>query len=347
MIYKSDVTAIAESEFETLLESVEDRFENSTMAEAAAVVVGEQEANWTTFMQSVGLSELAAYSEGKTVEYVGERLKSFVETAKKWFEKLKEKIAEITKAFMNKVTSFANENMNFVKKYEKALKDASVPADFEFKGYTFKNLDNVEYGNSVVRTVNNPKEILDKDLTKEAAHKALFKSNNPGVEGNLNTQLRAYFYGDKEKKALNIDVKEQLDILRETKDMKKQAWSKFTQAAKDITGIIKELNRAEKVFSKEHKKDESEGAQDMQKAFNTLIAYWKAYGMGVLQMHTAYLGALGNRNRQAKAICVKLIMTNKKAEHAEKKAAKKEEKPEVKTEGFVNTEAFLGAIEFI
>lgn len=347
MIYKSDVTSITESEFETLLESVEDRFEGYTMTEAAAVVVGEQEANWTTFMQSVGLSELAAYSEGQEVVYEGARLESFVKTAKAWFEKLKEKIAEITKSFMNKVGTFVDENMSFIKKYEKALKEASVPGDFEFKGYEFKNLDNVDYGNSVVRTVGNPSEILDKDLSKEAAHKALFKGNNPGVEGNLNTQLRAYFYGSKEKKTLSIDIKEQLDIMRDTKNMKKQAWSQYVKAAKDITGIIKELNKSEKAFSKEHKKDDSEETKNVQSAFNKLISYWKAYGLGVLQMHTAYLGALGSRNRQAKAICTKLIMVNKKAEYAAKKADKKAQKEEPKNEGFINTEAFLGAVEFI
>lgn len=343
MIYKSDVNAINESEYEALLESVEDRFEFDTMAEATAIVVGEQEANWTMFMKSVGLSELAAFSEGQEVVYEGSRLEGFIKTTEAFFEKIKQKIAELTKAFMAKVDSMIGQNNIFLKQYEKAIRKASIPANFEYKGYTFKNMEGPDYSNDAVKSVSDVKDGVD--LSKEAAHKALFKGTTPSGD-NLNAMIKDYFYGEKEKKVLSIDVDEQIKIMKETAGMKKQAWSTYIKAAKEISKIIKELKASKKEFNKEHKKDESDETKNVQDAFKKLISYWRAYANGALVLHGGYLTALGARNRQAMSICAKIVAMDKAAA-VKAKVKKEKEEPEVKTEGFVNTEAFLGAVDFI
>ena len=85
MIYNSTITSVNESDIMELLENAEDRFENYTIAEASAIVVAEQEANWTRFMKGVGFSELASVMEGEEVIYEGARLQSFLNKAKGYF----------------------------------------------------------------------------------------------------------------------------------------------------------------------------------------------------------------------------------------------------------------------
>lgn len=343
MIYDSTVTALNESECVSLLESVEDRFEDNTLTEAVAIIVGEQEANWTKFMKHVGLSELNTISEGQEVVYEGARLDAFLQNAKKYFEIAKQKLAEFTKSFINKAEEVIRGNSAFLKKYENELKSMTVPSNFEFKGYDFKNMEVPTYSNNDrVRDVkfgeldNTAWINSNKDkYSKEAANKAIFKGEVPSGD-NLNQMLTNYFYGEKEKKSLNIDIEKQLGILRETSNMRKTAKTSYANAVKEINGIIAGLKNAEKEFKKT--KMEKAKAGNIDSAFNLVLGFWKAYSNAIHQMHGSYLSALAKRNSQAKAICTKLISANKKSE-------KKEEK-EV-SEGFVNTEDFLGAIEFI
>ena len=350
MIYNSTVTAVNESEVMSLLESVEDRFQEYTMAEATAIIVGEQETNWTRFMQGIGLSELNTIMEGQEVIYEGARMQAFVKKAKGFFESVKQKLAELTKSFVAKFMQIVRGNDAFIKKYKKDLESMSVPSDFEYKGYNFKNehLDKApDYSNGQVKTLptysaSTAENILagKEQYNREAAENAVFKGNAPSGES-LTDKLTEYFYGSKEKKTLAINPKDQVKILETTKDLKKKATESYKNAARDISKIIKELDKAEKEFRGSDNKPEIGKSAKIESAFNLLLNYWKAYGSAASQMHGAYMRALGSRNKQAKAICTKLIIASGK------KKAVKENTEEHVSEGFVNTDAFLGAVEFI
>lgn len=348
MIYNSTITSVNESDIMELLENAEDRFENYTIAEASAIVVAEQEANWTRFMKGVGFSELATIMEGQEVIYEGARLQSFLNKAKGYFKMALNKLAEITKSFIAKVDQFIRSNDGFLKKYEKDLLKMTVPADFEFKGYTFKNMGVApEYAEptSAVKITSaamaKSVEAGSGDLSKEAAENELL----PGTNSNdsVSDRLVEFFYGEKEKKELkNIDIKKQIEIIKNTKDDKKKAKDSYTKAAKRIKAFIKELEKGEREAVKSDKIDSKDG-NAINEVYGKLITYWKAYSSCASQKHHAYMRALGARNKQAKAICTKLITTTGAAKGKEERA-----KIKAKMEsGFVNTDAFLGAVEFI
>lgn len=351
MIYSSTINGIASQEAESLLESVEDRFEYNTIGEATMIVVGEQEANWTKFMTAVGLSELASISEGEEIVYEGARLQSFIEKAKGWFKVALNKLAEITKSFIAKVDQIFKTNAGFVKKYETELSKYTLPSDFEFKGYKFedKHLDTTpsypedgvkEVDSLVVKAFPGLKETY----SKEAAEKVLFKQTS--VEGSTYAdKLVTWFYGSKTKEELKgISLKDQLDILRNTKKLKDDAKKSYTQAHKSIKAIIKKLEQAQKKNLNDTKKDVDEKGS-MEDVISTVLGYWKAYSSTVVAYHGAYMRALGSRNRQAKAICAKALTTMYKAKGKEDRTKLK--KDHKISEGFVNTDAFLGAVEFI
>lgn len=342
MIYDSTITAVNESDILSLLENAEDRFEHYTMAEATAIIVSEQETNWTRFMQGIGMNELTTVMEGQEIIYEGARLKGFITKAKSWFQMALNKLAEITKSFMAKVDQIFKSNDAFVKKYEKQLGKISVPSDFEFKGYTFKNMGTPDYKTPEKVTISASNASSYADLNKEKYSKDHAEELLvPGASGeSFGDKLTNYFYGSKEKtKLASINVGEQVGILKDTKGLKKSAKDSYVKAAKEIKAFIKELERGEKEALKNPADGQSlSQGQKIDQAYSILISFWKAYANGAQQKHGAYMRALGVRNRQAKAICTKLLIATGK---------KTKEEPKPKNEGFVNTEDFLGAVEFI
>lgn len=349
MIYNSTITSVNESDIMSLLENVEDRFENYTIAEATAITLGEQEQNWTRFMKGVGLSELATIIEGQEVIYEGARLKGLIAKAKEWFKVALNKLAEITKSFIAKFDQIFKSNDAFVKKYEATLTKNGIPSDFKFKGYEFKNMEKPEYkepGESPNITASNANAFVEanKDkYTKEHAEELLVGK----VTGdNFSEKLHNYFYGSKEKQDLNnINIGDQIKILKKTKDIKKEAQTSYKETASRIKKFISALEKAEKEALKKPEEGQSIGeGQRIDAAYNLLISYWKAYSSCAHQKHGAYLRALGARNSQAKAICTKLLTGS----YASKgKADRAKIRGKEVTEGFVNTDAFLGAVEFI
>lgn len=344
MIYNTTLTAVSESDILSLLENTEDRFESYTIAEATAITVAEQEENWTRFMKGIGLSELSTVMEGEEVIYEGARLKGFIDKAKAYFKMALNKLAEITKSFIAKFDQFVKSNDAFIKKYEKTLKGMTIPSDFEFKGYKFKNMNVPAYEEpagavkitsaAVAKSV----EAGSDELTKEAAEDALV----PGTDSNnsFTERLTEFFYGSKEKETLsNIDINAQLAILKTTKDNKKKANDSYTKAAKKIKEFIKQLEKDERKILSD-KKTDVENGQAISSTYSKVITYWKAYSSGAHQKHGAYMRAMGSRNAQAKAICTKLLVAGNKAKG-------KTDREKIKNEGFIDTGDFLGAVEFI
>lgn len=351
MIYNSTVRSVNESEFDTLLENAENRFEYETMAEASAIILGEQEANWTRFMQGVGLSELSSVMEGVEVIYEGARLQSFIKKAKAFFQMAINKLAEITKAFVAKVMQFVAPNTTFLKKYESELNKAG---SVKFKGYQFSKTLNTTpvYRNKTITSVspeNTARFIETKDLySREEAEKEF------GVDAGDSSfaeRVEKKLFGG-EKAEHDFKVSEQIDILKNTKKLKDDAKKSYTAAAKSIKEIIKKLEKAEKEAANKAAKDKTDvsEANKNDQAYNILISYWKAYASCATTYHSAYMRALGARNRQAKAICTKALTSAMKAKgHADRNKMRKGAGMDEKNynEGYVNTDAFLGAVEFI
>ena len=342
MIYESMVTSINESEFDTLLENAEDRFENMTISEAGNIVLAEQEKNWTTFMEGVGLSELHSVMEGEEVIYEGGRLASFVEKAKAYFKMALNKLAQITKSFIAKVMQFVSTNNAFLKKYEKDLRNAGT---IEYKGYAFSSkLDAAQ-------------KFAIKDAIKsgdDANEQAQRNFPDVGYDDDKSFGERAkdVLYGEDGKEEREYKVSDQVTILRNTKNIKQSATKNYKQAAKDIKKIIKDLESKQAKALKDDVKNKTdvEDSNKTNQDLGYMISYWKAYANCLLTYHSKYMQALGTRNRQAKAICTKALTKGYKAKGQSdrnrlRKGAGMDEK--VYKEGAVDTEAFLGAVNFI
>lgn len=335
MIYSSMINESASQNVDALLESVENRFEYETIAEATMIVVGEQEENWTRFMTAVGLGELATVCEGEEVIYEGQRWEDFKAKAVHFFEVVKHKLLEITKAFIAKVDQFVLTNKAFVKKYKNQLK-GSTDGDFKFKGYKFNNkvLDSTpKYDTN--------KKVLgkgDKD-TRELAENAILATNGISASGDsFAEKLTTAFYGEKEKTELSsINLAEQVKILEDTKKLKTDAKSAYSSASKAIDAIIKDIKAKKDNNLKNASGDTLGASSDINEGYTRTLNYWKAYSSCAQTFHGRYLSALGARNRQAKAICASYLSKSHRAKSKEKSFR----------EGFVNTDAFLGAVEFI
>lgn len=330
MIYESTIKAPADNEFEIRMEAASDELCRYTLAEATAIVLGEQEANWTKFMTAVGLSELATISEGQQVVYEGERLEAFKAKAIAFFESLREKLDKVVKAFIAKVGELVSINNNFIKVYGTKMAGIPTPSGFSYRGYTFNGLDN-----------NAPKfaslESLKDNMTKEEMIESLVGK----VEGETFTEkLAVYYQGSKEKVIITTDkikIDDQLEIIKKTNELRKQAkasWKTTDNLFKSAIDHIK--------VDKKHAVDGHTGITD------GILTMYKTYANLAQAMNAGYLKALAGRNRQALAICTGIWHATKKAEKPVKKEEpKKETKEEVKTEGFVTIDTFLGAVEFI
>lgn len=343
MIYESAINGVNESEAMSLLENAENRFEYETIAEATAIVVAEQEANWTRFMTGVGLGELHTVMEGQEVIYEGVKLQKFLDKAKAFFKMALSKLAEITKSFIASVDKIFMNNDKFIKKYEKQIKEAKFPSDFSFKGYKFNDsvLDTTpKYPLDAIKDIktSDVDNILgNKDsYSRESAEAKLCKG-----EGETFGEVAFnYFFGSREKVEIKSpDMGKQISILKDTKGLKDKAKKSYKDAYKAITEIIKKLDKAQKDSIKS--KEDLQTASKMESAISTVLGFWRAYSSATTTFHGKYMSALGTRNRQAKALCTKAVQYGLKDTG---KADRVKLKP--KTEGFENTDAFLGAVEF-
>lgn len=347
MIYESTILQAKavneEKELDAFFETVENRFEDYTIAEASATVISEQEENWNKFMQAVGIDELSSVMEGSQIIYEGGRLEKFKETLVKWFEYAKKKLADITKAFMDQVDKFvAKANSSTVK----SLKGVKVPSGFTYKGYEFKNLDQTpKYEFATVDLSNTEKIVADKEkYNKTNAIKDLVGTETE----NIKEAVRKKYFGEKVEMK-NINLEEQYKYITSAGAMKKAAKQSYNSAKKSLDKIIKEINSLAK---------KSEKGSDVSTALGVVGSYYKTFANGAIVVHSNYMRAIGARSRQALAICVNAAVEAKRAENKQKKASKAAAKEAKKhpenvkqltssNEGYVDTSAFLGAVEFI
>lgn len=334
-------SAIDESTVDAVLENIENVFKYETMAEATSIVVAEQETNWNRFMNSIGLSELEAMMEGTEIIYEGARLEKFIGTAKKYFEKAIQKLGQLTKAFIEKVKSIDVKNQLFLKRYLKKLQ--GIKNTVTFNGYTFsseldspKSYDTV---NTTPVTASNAENIVGKkdDYSKEKAQEKVCKE----AKGeDFKVAVHKHLFG--EKKESSFDITKQIAIIKGTKSLQSSAKSSYKFASKRINDIIKELDKAEREAKKNDAK--TEGGVKIESAISVVLSYWKSYSTAVMTYHGEYMSALAARNAQAKAICVKAL---KDAAKVEPKKDETTKQISSKNEGFVDTDVFLGGVEFI
>lgn len=324
MIFNSDgnigstnLAAVAESPYELGLKG-------------ALMHVYETECNYNAMMKSVGLSELKYYQETGKDLFMNEAgaFGGFIEKANTLFKKIIEKIKAIFKKFMAKVNSFTISDKDFVKKYENDILHKDVTG-MKFTGYEkMKNGDptneyTVSMGTFETYIGGNDMSLKDSDAVNdkiESLRSTLVGGSGAMSEAGLRDKLKEDLYGDKETfDVTSTMVRTALSTIKDTSKTVKAIEKLQKDTIKGIETVIKSLNKNLADFNKDVNEniknktdDEIKGANDLITAVNNRITVAKAISNDVTVIFGTCSAAAKDANRQAKALCVKVLSYNKK-----------------------------------
>lgn len=314
--------------------------------EGALMLVYENECNYNALMRAAGLSELKYYQETGGDLFLQEAgaFGGFLEKAKAFFKAVVEKIKALFKKFFMTINKFVLNDKQWVKKYEKEIMRATNIKDMEFKGYTFKDLDKnkdsikgkansliggnkltkISYANKASGDweAYNDEDAVNDEIEKERGN--IVGSSSPMDESEFRDKLKEMFYGDTEKEILDgsdIDLRQQLQYIRDIKDATKAANDMEKDVTKSIDDLIKAIESKIKEFSKvtdyelkntPEAKKISDDKNEAIKALNQRIKIQKSISNDYTTVCGMLCQALKDRNRQAKAICIKAVSYHNK-----------------------------------
>lgn len=313
--------------------------------EGALMLVYENECNYNALMRAAGLSELKYYQETGKDLFINEAgaFGGFLEKAKDFFKKVIEKIKALFKKFFMTMNQFFMTDRQWVKKYEKEILRVTNIKDMEFKGYKFCG------ASDLFRPVNIISEKIDgeaKAIERIKAHThsevSLIADDEDGVndyiekqrgsllskgssmdESEFRDELKDLLYGG-EKELLDdgdINLREQLEIIRGAKDGLKTTQKMEKEITKAINHIVKALDDKIKEFGKV---EDIERGTDPQgeaiknsknnaiKGLNQRIKVERAFSNDATVFCGMVCQAIKDENRQAKAICIKAVSYNAK-----------------------------------
>lgn len=328
----SDLSAIKESPYELGLAG-------------AMMHVYENECNYNAIMKAVGISELKYYQETGKDLFVHEAgaFEGFIAKMKAFFKAVIEKIKSIFKKFIAIFDQYRLSDKEFIKKYGNELIRKDLK-DFEFKGYKFGDFKNVQGKiesaatalKSGIDDINNKNYNVDtNDFTKNVSrayadsdkvNEVKEKRRNEILTGNRNTtmdesefkdKLTDMLYGnDGDKDILNdISIRTQLNIIENAQNDIKAVEKTQKNIEKEINNLLKVL---EKIPSEIRKKysynssktltaDEDKNVNNAIQNVNDLYDVKKSVANDITIAFGMIVQAYKDRNRQAKAICVKAL----------------------------------------
>lgn len=279
----------------------------------ALMHVYENECNYNAFMKAAALSEMKYYTEtgGDLFVHEAGAFSRFLQTAKDFFKKVIEKIKSIAKKFIAKINQFTMKDKEFVKKYKNELVRRDL-TDFEFKGYEFPNFEGTvtkTLENKVVYNNMNDSDKLNDIIEENRGH---IVGEGKLTESEFRDVLKEKIYGDKTTLD-NINIRDELKIILDTNETIKAAKKKEKEIVDYIEkNIIKNLESVIKTNEDniDNNIDDAgvvKAGEDTIKYNDAKIKVLKAYCNDVTVYYGAYLKGLADKNRQAKAICVKAL----------------------------------------
>ena len=290
----------------------------------ALMHVYENECNYNALMKAAALSEMKYYNENGGDLFVQEAgaFSSLWEKVKAFFKKVIEKIKSICKKFVAMINQHAMKDKDFVKKYSKDLYRVNL-SGFEFEGYEFaalKGQTNLKALNmtggvwgETVKGITATSSVDDVNDKIEENRGSLVKGGKI-TESELREELREMFYGDKDTISVG-SIREFLSIISDHNNDVKAAEKAQDSVVKGIEADIKAIEKSIDTVSKEAVKEDN-GREDKIKVFDKQVQIYKAFCNDVTIFYGAYVKALNDRNRQAKAICVKALSYKAKNESA-------------------------------
>lgn len=310
----------------------------------------ESELNYNNIMKAIAIDELYVLeSTGREMIYEAGALKNFFTKMKEFFKNLWEKIKGIFQKFFTKMNSLIMKDKDFVKKYKPALMKAKTK-DFEYEGFEFTNINAPIKDPKSVKEIKQLSEItaLGDDETKLKEYKTsleddafdnvmdayradlVSKSGQKVASEDFSDALFEYFRNGESTKSTitTINVTDILNEISNTAKVKKDGETALKEIKRPIDAIIKDLERAERDAMKVTPGTDTNTAKVG--AYNASIKAYKECMNSAQLFTTAKLQAIKDRNRQARAVCVKLLSY----------------KPTNESAGFVHTEggSFLDSV---
>ena len=321
-------------------------FGQEITAETGYVLVAEAEENWNKIMKAVGIHELNVLeATGEEVVYEASNAGSFLDKLKDFFKMIWEKIVAVFKKFFAMIDSWIKSDKDFVKKYEKELRSKTNTTDFKFKGYKFSDgvsvndaSDKIEKSfksdlfseyttstddlNALAERLGDKLEEIDGKFDKmdecvDAARGAVFGESSLDSKEFGEELFKCYRSGEDSKEEYSLSdlggINEILSTISNAATTKKAAESEYKALKKTIDDMIKKVDKWKPAFK---------NGDELDAKRNGLLAgiaskYSRALKdhLGLVQIvNTAKLQALKDENRQAKAICVKLLTYKPKNE---------------------------------
>lgn len=320
--------------------------ESANFSAMALEAVAESEANYNLIMQTIGVSELAYFEEhGTEIVYEAEGFAGFIESAKKFFQNLWEKIKAIFHKFFAWLESLVRDGKDFAKKYEAEARKKwpDLDSDFSIKGYKFTKLEQANWnaafdaGLGVVPGSNGrnvaalptTKAALE-DLIKKhneewqgkmraAIAKAVVGSNDSDLEsGEFDKVLKEGFRGGESTAQVleksDLDLEAAIKDCKDYSNTKKAAEKAYKDFENGIKDLMKGMDQLKKDLDKEKSKKDDAGEEIIGPATNAASKLVTGYKTVTETLNTAngiYLQALKDNAAQAKKLIAAVITSGK------------------------------------
>jgi len=304
--------------------------------QGAMYAVLDNTKNWNRICEAASLMELQYYNEHGTNVWAMEEgaLDGFVNTVVKFLKSVAKKIQEMFQHFLGFISSMVSKDKDFVKKYQKDImakaSRLSSNNSIEIEGYTFKDLDKgdsvfnkgftdafaaTQVSGTLAEDIRNNK--VDSDYIEELKETLRGKIINDSKldSDEFKTKLKEKFYGSEDKDTIEVtssaEITKLLSIIKDTSTNTKNAESAKKKLISDIDKAIKDIEKSAKDFE-----DQAMDAKDDNDVkTKTSRASYNRYKADILRsMSNDYTVAFGvlldaykDRNRQARAVCVKCL----------------------------------------
>lgn len=295
--------------------------------EAGYAAIIEAQENWTELMKSIAIAEAEELRATGDVVTESGAIVSFLVSAKDWLVAVFKKIKGLFEKFIAKIMSLVSSDKAFIDKYETKIREGAsrAPSSLSFKGYKFTLPDTVplpqdkELELSKSDFMGHSKE----DLAKRRDGIEKFADNYRGkicggssvTQGEFVKELKDKWMGDKEtldkSDITGSDiVGKMISSIKSAKEDKDAAKRTFDELKGIINKNIANMDKLIKDSEDLQKGEDGDKSDEMSVA----IAFMRLHTDKVRQtwsintiMYSTFLECLKTRNRQYKAVCVKLV----------------------------------------
>lgn len=317
--------------------------EGMTIAEMGAQMIQENTENYNAIMRGIALTELSYVAENNGQELIYESVdfKAIGNAIITALKKLWAKICGIADAVVAKFNTWLKDDKKFYEKYKKKIESgkSNIPDGFKAKGYKF-NETNLDADMPEPKTTSDITSLADSiknglrgenigedynssniDKTLDEARATLTYSVYKEGQ-NYSKALHEAFYGSAEKVSLTaadvsgIDyegiitgTKKTIDAVKKARDNNKK---QLDQYKKDVESACKSVPK------------DDEDSRKITTALGNMSSAIKKISNLEAEYFKVKISALKDRNRQAKALVVKLVSFADKADYKQKFGSKNE-----------------------